>query len=90
MEHASWKHSLSKLTLCKSFIDNFHPHQNVVNLDLVKKMYLYLSSQNTDRHMSNSMSSVLVFCFHISMPLEYKRCANLRGSEYAHEEANIY
>lgn len=79
---------MSKLTPCKACTDNFYPHQNVVNLDLVKKMYL--SSQNTDRHMSNSVSSVLVFCFHISMQLEYKRCANLRGSEYVHEEVNIY
>lgn len=43
---------------------------------------MYLSSQNTDRYMSNSMSSVLIFCFHISMQLEYKRSENLRGSEY--------
>lgn len=81
---------MSKLTPCKACIDNFHPHQNVVNLDLVKKMYFYLSSQNTDRCMSNSISSVLVLCFHFSIQLEYKRCANLRGSEYVHEEANIY
>lgn len=61
MEHATCKHSVSKLTPCKACIDNFHPCQNVVKLDLVKKAYWYLSSQNTDKHMSNGMSSILFF-----------------------------
>ena len=61
MEHASCKRSVSKPTPCKACIDNFHPRQNVVKLDLVEKTYRYLSSQNTDKHMSNGMSSVLFF-----------------------------
>jgi len=61
MEHASCKHLVSKLTQCKACIDNFHPHQNVINLDFVKKTYWYSSLQNTDKHMSNDMSSGLFF-----------------------------
>lgn len=64
MEHPSWKYSVSILTLCKACIDNFQ-----------KKMYL---SQSTDRCMSNSMTSGLVFCFHISMQVEYKDVQILR------------
>ena len=90
MERASCKHSVSKPTLCNACIDNFHPCQNVVKLDLVKKTYWCLSLQNTDKHMSNGMSSVLGFGFHISVNLEYKRCANVRGSESVREEENIY
>lgn len=90
MEHASCKHSVSKPTPCKACIDNFHPRQKVVKLDLVKKMYWYLSSQNTDKRLSNGMSSVLFFGFHISVNLEYKRCAKVRGSESVHEVVNIY
>lgn len=90
MERASCKHSVSKLTQCKACIDNFHPCQNVVKLDLVKKTYWHLSLQNTDKHTSNGMSSVLGFGFHISVNLEYQRCANVRGSESVCEEENIY
>lgn len=36
------------------------------------------------------MSSILLFGFRNSMILEYKRCANVRGSESVHEKENIY
>lgn len=81
---------MSKLAQCKACIDNFCPHQNDVKLDSERKMSWYLLSQNTDKHMSNSMSFVLFFGFHILMNLRYKSCANVSGSESVHENVNIY
>lgn len=74
---------MSKHTQCRACIDSFCPHQNVVKLDSERKMYCYLLSQSTDKHISNNMSSILLFGFHILMNL-YKSCANVSGSESVH------